>query len=150
MAQDSGPALLIGAAAGAALMYLLDGEGRRRRKVAAEKAGRYTRKSARLMSRRARDLRNRAQGVVAETRGRFSRGSADDETLVARVRSQLGHHVARLGDVETTAEDGVVTLRGSVLANELGDMLTAVRSVRGVNDVRNELTVFEHEAEMRG
>ncbi|HEX5580856.1 MAG TPA: BON domain-containing protein [Gemmatimonadaceae bacterium] len=149
MAQENGPALLIGAAAGAALVYLFDSKGRRRRRVAAEKAGSYTRKSARYMSKRARDLRNRAQGVVAETRGRFSSGDADDDTLVARVRSQLGHHVSHVGEVETSAEDGVVTLRGSVLANELGDLLGAIRAVRGVREVRNELTVYEHEAEMR-
>ncbi len=150
MAQDSGPALLIGAAAGAALVFLFDNQGRRRRRVAAEKAGRYSRKSARLMSRRARDLRNRAQGVVAETRGRLSRESADDDKLVARVRSQLGHHTLDTGHVETVAEDGVVTLRGSALASELGDLLAAVRSVRGVREVKNELSVYEHEAEMRG
>jgi osmotically-inducible protein OsmY len=46
------------------------------------------------------------------------------------------------------AEDGVVTLRGEVLASELGDVIAGVRTVRGVRDVRNELSVFENEAEL--
>jgi osmotically-inducible protein OsmY len=40
-----------------------------------------------------------------------------------------------------TAENGRVILRGAVLRDELDDVLTAVRGVRGVRDVENQLDV---------
>ena len=64
------------------------------------------------------------------------------------MRSQLGHHAHQASRIETAAADGVVTLRGEVLASELGDVIAGVRTVRGVRDVRNELSVFENETEL--
>lgn len=144
-----GLGLLAGLGTGVALLYFFDrGNGKRRRELVAEKAGRYSRQASGKLSRRARDLRNRARGAVAEARGRLVSDHPDDDVLVARVRSQLGHHVDRAGAIDTEANDGIVTLRGSILAAELGEVLSEVRGVRGVRDVVNELAVYEHAAEM--
>lgn len=146
--QDHGPALLVGLGAGAALALMLDRGLTLRRRRIVERAGAVSRSTADRMSRRARDLRNRSRGVIAQTRGRLSRDQPSDDQLVARVRSQLGHHAHQASRIETQVNDGVVTLRGEVLSGELGEVIAGVRAVRGVRDVRNELSVFENEAEL--
>lgn len=146
--RDHGPALLVGLGAGAALAIALDRGLTVRRRRIVERAGAVSRTVADRLSKRSRDLRNRTRGALAVTRGRFSSDHPSDDQLEARVRSQLGHHAHRASRIETVAEDGVVTLRGEVLASELGDVIAGVRTVRGVRDVRNELSVFENEAEL--
>lgn len=149
-AKEHGLTLFAAASAGAALLYLLE---RRRggelRGGLAGRAASVSNAAAERIGKRARDLRNRTRGAIAGTRNRFTSDDPDDQTLVARVRAQLGHHVANAASIETDANDGVVTLRGPVLASELGDVLSGVRAVRGVHDVRNELDVFENANEMR-
>jgi hypothetical protein len=62
--------LLTGVAVGAGLMYLFDPErGRTRRKLLGDKMVAWTNDFTDAAGATARDLRNRAQGVVAETRG---------------------------------------------------------------------------------
>lgn len=146
--RDHGPALLVGLGAGAVLAIALDRGLIVRRRRLLKRAGAVSRTAADRLSKRARDLRNRTRGALAVTRGRFSSDRPSDDQLEARVRSQLGHHAHHASLIETMAEDGVVTLRGEVLASELGDVIAGVRTVRGVRDVRNELSVFENEAEL--
>jgi osmotically-inducible protein OsmY len=133
--------LLAGLGIGAALMYFLDPErGTRRRHVAADKA-----RSALRSGRQARDIaidaRNRARGIAAELQGRVRDDRVTDDRLVARVRSQLGHHVERARAIEVVADGGTVTLRGTALADELPELLASVKSVRGVERVDNQLDV---------
>jgi gas vesicle protein len=66
----SGATWIIGAAAiGAAAMYLFDPEhGRRRRALAMDKMDSVRIKTRKAAERKARDLSNRAQGILAETR----------------------------------------------------------------------------------
>lgn len=60
--------LLVGVGLGAALMYLLDPErGRRRRALLRDKLVSASNKTADVASKTARDLRNRTQGLIAET-----------------------------------------------------------------------------------
>ena len=62
--------LLVGMGLGAALMYVLDPErGRRRRALLRDKMIAATNDANRALGKTARDLRNRAQGVVAEAGG---------------------------------------------------------------------------------
>jgi osmotically-inducible protein OsmY len=64
-----------------------------------------------------------------------------DEQLVARVRAELGHNVEHARAIDVVAEQGRVTLRGSVLSSELDDVLSTARKVRGVERVDNQLDV---------
>jgi hypothetical protein len=62
--------LLVGIGVGAGLMYLLDPErGRTRRKLLGDKLVAWTNDLTDAAGSKARDLRNRAKGVVAETSG---------------------------------------------------------------------------------
>ncbi len=61
--------LLGGAGIGAALMYMLDPEkGNRRRALVRDKAIGLKNDAAEMVTSKSRDLRNRAQGVIAETK----------------------------------------------------------------------------------
>ena len=94
------------------------------------------------VGRTARDVRNRASGAVAELRGRRREQQAPDaDTLVARVRAELGHHTERARDIEVVTDGGAVVLQGRVPASDLPRILAAARAVRGVEHVEDRLVV---------
>ena len=133
--------LLAGIGIGAALMYIFDPvRGRRRRALARDKATSALNTAERELKGRGEDLRNRAHGAAAELRSTGDDNPSDDQ-LVARVRSELGHHVEHARAIEVTAEQGRVTLRGPVLSSELNDVLATTRRVRGVDTVENQRDV---------
>src|SRR5882762_3565758 len=116
--------VLLGAAIGAGIMYLLDPDGgRRRRALLRDQLVSAGHKTSDAVGATSRDVTNRARGVVAELRGRLRR-----------------EHV---GAIETHVSDGRVTLRGPVLSEEVERLLRRVRGVRGVEEVLSELEVHE-------
>jgi len=138
--QPGSPAalLLAGAAIGAAVSYLFDAaNGASRRAVLRDKAASLLRSAGRDVNARARDVKNRAQGAVAETRTRFGDESVEDEQLAARVRAALGHHIDRVRPIEVVAEGGHVILRGQAPESEIETAVAAARTVRGVAGVEN-------------
>lgn len=141
----SQPDFLLGVAVGAGLMYLLDPDrGNRRRALIRDQvvhAGHEIEDLGDTAAARARDLGNRARGAAAETRARLRPEEVDNPTLEARVRAELGHNIDSPGAVHVRADNGRVTLTGAVLDSELDDLLSTVRSVRGVDEVDNRLDV---------
>ncbi|HYD53864.1 MAG TPA: BON domain-containing protein, partial [Gemmatimonadaceae bacterium] len=134
--------LLAGAGIGAAIMYFLDpARGARRRHLLADQATSAARTGRETARDVAVDLGNRARGTAAELRGMARTAPVTDEQLVARVRSELGHRVERARGIEVVADGGTVTLRGAVPADELPQVVAAVRGVRGVDRVENQLDV---------
>lgn len=136
---------LLGAAAGAGLMYMLDPQrGRRRRALVRDQAISALTKLDDAIGVLSRDLRNRTQGALAETRS-FSSNligeSAPDDLLVARVRSRLGHVVSSPRAIEVDASAGRVALSGQILAHEHGGLLRAIAAVPGVAQVDDNLEV---------
>ena len=135
---------IAGALAGAGLMYLLDPDrGARRRALLRDQAIRARHRFAEGAEATGRDLRNRALGTAAELRSRFRRESAGDEIVHERVRAALGRVVSHPSAIEVDVIDGRVTLGGQVLAHEVDELLRAVRGVRDVVEVRNELELCE-------
>ena len=125
---------------GAALMYVLDPErGRRRRALARDKAVRATRKAGDSIGAHSRDWKNRAKGIAAEVSSLTRSEAASDPVLEERVRAEIGRAVSTPGAIEVASIGGVVTLSGAVLANEVDELISAVRGVRGVEDVQNRL-----------
>jgi hypothetical protein len=128
------------AALGAVGMYLLDPTGgARRRGIARDKLVHGANKSSGAVTAAARDMAHRLEGLLAETRARLGREDVPDEVLVARVRSALGRACSHPHAVHVTARDGRITLRGPILAAEARTLASAVRSVRGVSEVIDEL-----------
>jgi hypothetical protein len=133
-------AFVSGAALGAGLMYVVDPErGRRRRALARDKMVRLVHKGSDTLAATARDVRNRAAGIVAETRARLRREETADGQIAARVREKLGHYCSHPGAVQVSASDGRVTLTGAILSAEVAPLMVAVEGVRGVRGIDNRL-----------
>jgi hypothetical protein len=91
----------------------------------------------------ARDMANRARGIAAATRGRLSPAAVDDVRLLERVRAKLGRACSHPRAIDVDAQNGEVTLRGPILANEVDDVIRTVGAVPGVMAVVNELDSHE-------
>ena len=73
-------ALLGGIGLGAAVMYVLDPQGgRRRRALARDKAVSLANKTGRVVEATSRDLANRAKGVAADARAKISKPNGGRE-----------------------------------------------------------------------
>lgn len=137
-------AMLAAAGIGAAMMYFLDpARGARRRAVATDKAESIIRSGAGELERRGVQARDHLTGLVARTRARFGAEEPTDVQLAERVRAALGHHSDHVRALETVVQDGIVTLRGTLPAGDLREVLRAVRRVRGVRGVQDELNLQE-------
>lgn len=129
-----------GVGLGTGLMFLLDPDrGRRRRAMLRDKCVWSARKTGEAFEVTARDLRNRAQGLASSVQSRFTSEPVDDNKLTDRVRSKLGRVVSHPGAVHVTAHDGVVTLAGPILSDEVPALMVEVNRVPGVTDVINNL-----------
>jgi uncharacterized membrane protein len=138
------PLLLFGAAIGGAAMYLFDPDhGRRRRARIRDDVTRAQTDVRDFVDAGTRDLKNRGTVLMGRTRSLMRRHKASDSVLVERVRSKMGRYVGHPGAIEVSALDGEVTLSGSILAHEHGELIDAVQDVPGVKRVHNELSVYE-------
>jgi hypothetical protein len=132
--------VLTGLGVGAGLMYLLDPTGgRRRRAVVRDRLTHGIRSASHAAGTTSRDVAHRATGLAARLRARARDEVVDDDILVERVRSRVGHVVAHPHAIEIKVRDGAVTLRGGILERELPRLVRAVGRVRGVRDVVNHL-----------
>ena len=76
--MKSAIAILSGLGIGAVLMYLFDPQGgNRRRALIRDKAFSVSRKTQQALTGKAHDLRNRAQGLLHESKSVFSRGAEE-------------------------------------------------------------------------
>lgn len=134
---------------GAGLMYLFDPDrGRRRRALLRNKAEHATRIAADVAGKTRRHVRNHLLGVFAEVGSRFRTRAVSDSVLEARVRSKLGRVVSHPKTVEVKTHQGIVTLSGPVLADELHPLLDGVAAISGVKSIENWLKVHQHAAEI--
>ena len=128
---------------GAGLMYVLDPyTGRQRRARFQQASASSWRRFTSTLGQSGRHLRNTMRGTLSETRQYVqSTQTPDDDVLVARVRSQIGHVISHPGAIDVNAHQGRVTLSGPVPADEVDKLLSTVRGVMGVHEVVNQLEV---------
>src|SRR5262245_15646805 len=116
--------LLGGLVVGAGIMYLADPDrGARRRSLVRDKARRYARQTGTSIRRQAHWIRNRAQGLAAETRAAMQHEDVDDDRLHERVRSIVGRAVMHPRAITVEAIGGIITLSGPVLAHEVDELI---------------------------
>jgi uncharacterized membrane protein len=134
--------LIPGIMLGAGAMYLLDPDrGARRRSLLRDRFVHGGHKFSDGLSATVRDTRNRAVGAAAELKSRLKEHQVGDAVLHERVRSAIGRVATHPSSITVTAFEGQITLSGHVLEDELDELITRVRHVRGVREVRNELQV---------
>jgi hypothetical protein len=141
--------LIIGTIGGAISMFILDpGQGRRRRALARDKIVHLRRVMTRdvptTVEKRGRFFRGVAKGIVHETTDVLpfnGHALADNETLVARVRSEvLRDSHLKAGEIHVDAYEGCVTLRGQLeQPDEIRRLVRDTTHVDGVREVRNFL-----------
>jgi osmotically-inducible protein OsmY len=141
------PLFALAGAIGAALAYFFDPDnGRRRRKLAVDKAG----KLARRAGQQAQDATAQAQGLKekATHRSEQEKPQPDDVTLARKVESEIFRDAdVPKGQINVNVEDGVVYLRGELEQPDLiKDLESQARKVQGVLGVENLLHVPGQEA----
>jgi gas vesicle protein len=144
----------VGLFAGAILAILLaPTSGRRTRALVKDKvnqAGHEAADLAQAASQRAADLGRKAGGAVQAAKNAGADDDADDVTVADRVRTALGdsHETRELPHLNIDSADGVVTLRGPILDEaQIKAVETVVRAVKGVKEVKTEITVDTAEDE---
>jgi gas vesicle protein len=134
---------VVGAAAGAASLYLLDPDrGKRRRAMLRDQGAAVVRRTGRGTGRGARMVGSLVGGKMAA----FQHGGENDvmpndAALAQKVESELFRDAAiPKGSINVNAEQGVVVLRGEVSDAEQREQLElAVRRIPGVWEVNNML-----------
>jgi uncharacterized membrane protein len=132
--------------AGALTMYFADpNRGRRRRATLRDAFVHSGHEVERFVQRFSRDFERRAEGAVAETRRMFE-GDDDvsDSVLEQRIRTAAGRAVSHPHAIEVNCTGGSVFLGGWVLADEVAELTSAVRAVRGVKELSTFLNTTDH------
>ncbi len=148
--SSGGPALAIvlGLAAGAALMYFLDPRyGRARRTLVREKSAKYARLAEERREALVRHATHRMQGAIAAMRERIQPEElVEDAILLERVRAALGHVFDAPNPLDVRVRCGSVILKGPVREDQVGEIVACVERVRGVREVDNRLVISDTNA----
>jgi osmotically-inducible protein OsmY len=136
--------LLLGALGGAGLMYFLDPQvGRRRRALLRDQMTKLENTTSARMDVLAATVADRARGAVAETTRQLTWEDVSDETVIARMRSVMGRYVSHPGAITIRANNGHVTLTGTILAQEVQPFVAAVKRLPGVKGIDNQLQMHD-------
>jgi uncharacterized membrane protein len=145
------PTMIKALGLGAGAMYFYDPvQGRRRRAMVRDQFTRVVNRTDDAIDVALEDLRNRTRGTLAEVMNTMSEGGSPDWLLEERVRARMGRNVQHAGSIEVIAEDGYITLRGPILAEDVERTIKRTSSVRGVKGVNNKLDIYENEADIPG
>jgi hypothetical protein len=145
--------LLSGIGLGAGLMCLLDPvSGKRRRALLRDKTLSAWQRTEDAIDSTTRDLENRFHGLRIEAEhllreGRLS-GRSKDGLLAFEVRAALALVATSPQAIRVTVNQGVVTLRGAVLKQDLEETMSAISAVRGIEGVNNHLVVYHRPEQM--
>lgn len=138
--------------AGAALMYFFDpDQGRARRaRVQEHLVARVRHGTEGTRGPDTRSLGTRIEGVMAQARGRWRRGSEEfnERRLYEAVRARIGRLVDHPRAIGVAVEGRRVTLSGHVLASEERHLLWGVSTLPGVEHLENRLAVHESSAQV--
>jgi osmotically-inducible protein OsmY len=135
--------LALGALLGAAVAYLFDPQGgRRRRAMIRDRSVAFARRRGREAVRAGRSVAAEAYGVSQKVQHvREEPKDYDDVTLAQKVQTEIFRDAdVPKGQINVNAEDGIVVLRGEVDRPELmEELVERTRKVQGVREVQNLL-----------
>ncbi len=139
---------LTGAALGSGLMFYMDPvRGRARRAQVRDRLNRLSHDANRSYEKQLRQVKNNLRGLLAKGQALLQNEMVDDQTLMRRVRAEMGRKVRQAGRVEVGVHEGHVILRGEVAADELEVLVARIRRVRGVKHVEHELKLIERDGD---
>jgi uncharacterized membrane protein len=134
---------IIGVVAGAGTVYLVDGAlGSRRRAQIRDKAMHLMHEVRSGAGQIVRDFENRTHGLAAGLSPDFE-DVPIDQVLEARVRSELGRRVSNPHSIQVRASAGCVILSGPILKSEELELVTHLKRLKGVKELRNRLESHE-------
>jgi hypothetical protein len=132
--------MLAGLGAGASLAYFFDSaRGARRRARLRDSVVHAASVSERAIRTVGRDGMHRTAGTAAWLRSGLRRARVGDAVLRERVRARLGRATSHAHAIAVNVSNGVVALSGPILSTEASPLLRAIRHVRGVQDVIDDL-----------
>jgi len=126
---------------GAALSYFFDPDnGRRRRKLAADRLASLGRRHGKTVIKQAA-ARKQAMTQKAAHRSEEPKPQPDDVTLARKVETEIFREPdVPKGKINVNAENGKIVLRGEVDSPELiEDLVSKARNVQGVQEVESLL-----------
>lgn len=132
--------------AGALTMYFADpNRGKRRRATLRDTFLHSGHDIKKFALRFGRDVEHRAEGAAAGTRRLFEDDDeVSDTVLEQRIRTAVGRAVSHPHAVEVNCTGGSVFLGGWVLADEVSELTSAVRAVRGVRELSTFFNTTDH------
>ncbi len=130
--------LAAGIGLGAGLMYLCDPDrGRARRSRMIGEATGLLHHGEITIAKHGKDLANRMRGLAARAAAEVvPEGAVEDDILIERVRSRMGHLSPHPHEVEVQVRRGVVTLKSKLARADRRRILEEIRSVPGVKRVK--------------
>lgn len=141
--------MIVGTLGSAALMYLMDPEkGNERRAKLRDQVTKFMNKATTQTEALIEQISDRAQGAAAEATRKLSTEDVSDEVMVARVRSAMGHVLTNAQEVEVMANQGLITLTGSVPNAESEALINTIKALPGVHGVDNRLEAYEGTAHL--
>ncbi|MBZ5531401.1 MAG: BON domain-containing protein [Acidobacteriia bacterium] len=134
--------LLTGIAAGAAAYYFLDPKrGAERRDLFTKKAGRLAKDVGQAASKSLRDSQHRLSGLASHVWPGFHHRPPEDRVLEERIRSRMGRIVSDPHRIHVASDAGTVTLWGTAPDVEAKELVHAVETMDGVNEVLDHLEI---------
>jgi hypothetical protein len=134
--------LVVGFAAGAAVMFFFDSvSGRRRRALVRDKIAGAGHDAAHLLQVKSKRAAGQLKGLlVTRHLDRVTRSEPEsDQQLHDRIRARLGRVISHPRSVSVEVNQGRVSLTGHILTKELDKLLDEVKHNVGVAVVDNQL-----------
>jgi uncharacterized membrane protein len=135
----------IAGAGGFVASYYFDPQaGKSRRIHIKDRMNKTARKTVNQLHLAVQDIEHRMMGSYHATRARLKERDMDDVTINNRVPAVIGHFCSHPGAIICEVKDGIVTLVGDIFRKEMEPLIAAVRTVRGVKDINNQLTPHDN------
>jgi hypothetical protein len=135
-----GAATLVGLGAG--LMFFFDPRsGTRRRAITRDKTLHGYHTTANYLKRTSTNVANHTRGLVARANMGGEATVPDDDVLLARVKSRIGHVVSDPRAIEVKTDHGLVSLAGKLGYRDAQKVLKTIASIRGVSGLENHLAI---------
>jgi hypothetical protein len=104
-----------------------------------EKAVKFSRRLFRFSRKHSKDWANRAEGLKARLAQLKGSEPVDDQTLVSRIRTELGRLVEHPRRMLVESDHGNIHLSGDCLSGEVEAVADKISEIHGVKHLKSDL-----------